>query len=88
MYSLYGTFARYSVYFEEVKAHVFSPSQFLLKHGIYKLVGNVWGLVLSEIMIPTIVISLLCPVIVTSLYYFLFYEQGIKFLKNFFLILL
>jgi len=38
-------------------------SQFSLKLGLQKLVGNVWDLVLSEIMIPTVVAPLLCSVI-------------------------
>ena len=47
-----------TIFFEEVKI-----PQFSLELGLPKLVGNVWDLVLSEIMIPTIVAPLLCSVI-------------------------
>jgi hypothetical protein len=36
---------------------------FSLELGLWKLVGNVWDLVLSGIMTPTVVAPLLCTVV-------------------------
>ena len=47
-----------------------------LNCDLQKFVGNVWDVVLSDIMIPTIAKTLLCRVLYDyfTWYYFLFYE--------------